>query len=260
MRIAAIVLGCVVSAHAFAGDFDEPARQGSAAEARSESSLLTKQATRLIGTRYKYGGNSPRTGFDCSGYVRYVFRDALDLDLPRTSVEMAQAGRKIKVQALQPGDLVFYNTLRRPFSHVGIYLGNNRFVHSPKAGDRVRVEDMELDYWRNRFNGARRFHRSHAHSLPGSAHEDAGRPKQPAATADRRKRNADAQPIRNLHFYERREAEGEEVSALPDHGETNEARRRHRGLRLQRAVPYYEYRILEVHDSATVYVFVYPDE
>lgn len=260
MRIAAIVLGCLVSAHAFAGDLDEPVRQGSAAEATSESRLLTKRATRLIGTRYKYGGNSPRTGFDCSGYVRYVFRDALHLELPRTSVEMAQAGQIIKIHALQPGDLVFYNTLRRPFSHVGIYLGNNRFVHSPKAGDRVRIEDMELDYWRNRFNGARRFHRSHEHMLSNNAHEDAGRPKQPAATGNRRQRDSDAEVIGKLQFHERREGDEREVSAAPDRVETNESRRRHRGLKLQRAVPHYEYRILDVDDSTTVYMVVYPDE
>jgi len=119
------------------------------------SNLVTK-AGNLIGIRYKYGGNTPEQGLDCSGLVRLVFKDVLDVHLPRTAVEISRAGEKIEVSELQPGDLVFYNTLKRGFSHVGIYMGNNKFIHSPSTGGRVRVESMEVTYWKKRFNGARR--------------------------------------------------------------------------------------------------------
>jgi cell wall-associated NlpC family hydrolase len=113
------------------------------------------EALSLVGIRYRYGGNSPEQGLDCSGLVRYVFREA-GTDLPRTSNEMSRRGQPVDKQDLQPGDLVFFNTLNRAFSHVGIYLGNNQFVHAPSAGRAVRVEDMDISYWKTRFNGARR--------------------------------------------------------------------------------------------------------
>lgn len=114
------------------------------------------EALSLVGIRYRYGGNSPEQGLDCSGLVRYVFREAGGTDLPRTSQEMSRRGEPVDKQDLKPGDLVFFNTLNRAFSHVGIYLGNNQFVHSPSAGRNVRVEDMDMTYWKARFNGARR--------------------------------------------------------------------------------------------------------
>lgn len=119
------------------------------------SNLVTK-AGNLIGIRYKFGGNTPEQGLDCSGLVRLVFKDVLDVHLPRTALEISRAGEKIEVSELQPGDLVFYNTLKRGFSHVGIYMGDNKFIHSPSSGGRVRVESMEVTYWKKRFNGARR--------------------------------------------------------------------------------------------------------
>ena len=114
------------------------------------------EALSLVGIRYRYGGNSPEQGLDCSGLVRYVFREAGGTDLPRTSNEMSRRGQPVDKQDLQPGDLVFFNTLNRAFSHVGIYLGNNEFVHAPSAGRNVRVENMDMTYWKTRFNGARR--------------------------------------------------------------------------------------------------------
>ena len=114
------------------------------------------EALSLVGIRYRYGGNSPEQGLDCSGLVRYVFREAGGTDLPRTSNEMSRRGQHVEKQDLQPGDLVFFNTLNRAFSHVGIYLGNNEFVHAPSAGRNVRVENMDMTYWKTRFNGARR--------------------------------------------------------------------------------------------------------
>lgn len=85
-----------------------------------------------------------------------MFKEAWGANLPRTSVEISRVGETIEQQDLQPGDLVFYNTLKRGFSHVGIYLGNNKFIHSPSAGGRVRIESMDVSYWKQRFNGARR--------------------------------------------------------------------------------------------------------
>jgi len=117
---------------------------------------LMNSGLQYLGIRYRFGGNSAETGFDCSGLVRRVFMDALGLNLPRTAKEMANTGERINPSELKPGDLVFFNTMRRTFSHVGIYLGDNRFLHSPSAGGKVRVESMSDDYWRTRFNGARR--------------------------------------------------------------------------------------------------------
>ena len=110
-----------------------------------------------LGIRYRKGGNGPESGgFDCSGLVKKVFGTAMGLSLPRTAAEMAKTGDKVSKQELMPGDLVFFNTLNRAFSHVGIYLGNSQFLHSPSTGGVVRVESMDVSYWRKRFNGGRR--------------------------------------------------------------------------------------------------------
>lgn len=122
----------------------------------TRASELVLQAMSMIGIRYKYGGTAPESGLDCSGLVRYVYKQVWDKDLPRTSEEISQVGQKVDTQDLRPGDLVFYNTLRRGFSHVGIYLGDNKFIHAPSPGGQVRIESMELSYWKKRFNGARR--------------------------------------------------------------------------------------------------------
>lgn len=117
---------------------------------------LVVGALGLLGIAYRLGGNSPTSGFDCSGLVRYVFLNALGLDLPRRAEEISRVGARVDRDALKPGDLVFYRTLRKTFSHVGIYLGNNRFIHAPSAGGSVRVDDMNQSYWTTRFDGARR--------------------------------------------------------------------------------------------------------
>lgn len=114
------------------------------------------QALSLTGIQYKYGGKSPDTGFDCSGFVRYVFSQATKITLPPTARAISQMGKTVKKEELQPGDLVFFNTLKSAFSHVGIYMGNNKFIHSPSAGGKVRVENMDNTYWKKRFNGAQR--------------------------------------------------------------------------------------------------------
>lgn len=117
---------------------------------------LVNEGMSYLGIRYRFGGTSPETGLDCSGLVQNVFRNALGLNLPRTAREMASQGDKVGKQELKPGDLVFFNTMRRAFSHVGIYLGDGQFLHSPSSGGGVRVESMSSRYWANRFNGARR--------------------------------------------------------------------------------------------------------
>lgn len=117
---------------------------------------LVDEALSYLGIRYRFGGTSPETGLDCSGLVLNVFRNAVGLNLPRTAGEMASLGDKIGRQELKPGDLVFFNTMRRTFSHVGIYLGDGKFVHAPSSGGKVRVENISTRYWAQRFNGARR--------------------------------------------------------------------------------------------------------
>jgi len=109
-----------------------------------------------LGVPYRFGGSDPRRGFDCSGLVRHVFQQAAALDMPRSAEDMAGLGLRLDRAELVPGDLVFFNTRGRAYSHVGIYVGEGRFVHAPARRGQVRVEAMESGYWRARFNGARR--------------------------------------------------------------------------------------------------------
>lgn len=109
-----------------------------------------------LGVDYEYGGRSPVSGFDCSGLVAHVFQEAWGLRLPHNARAQSEFGKPVGAAELQPGDLVFYNTLNQPYSHVGIYVGEGRFVHAPKAGQQVRMESVSAAYWRSRFNGARR--------------------------------------------------------------------------------------------------------
>jgi cell wall-associated NlpC family hydrolase len=110
----------------------------------------------LVGINYVWGGASADAGLDCSGYVQVVFKDAMGLVLPRTAKEMSEVGEKVDFSSLKPGDLVFFNTMRRAFSHVGIYMGDNYFLHAPRKGAEVRLESMQQSYWLQRYNGARR--------------------------------------------------------------------------------------------------------
>ena len=127
-------------------------------QVRDKASDMVVTAMNFLGVRYQRGGNDADAGFDCSGFTRQVFETSLGLVLPRRVDEQAQAAGLVKVRKdeLQPGDLVFFNTLRRTFSHVGIYIGDGKFVHSPKPGGEVRIEDMRFVYWAKRFTGARR--------------------------------------------------------------------------------------------------------
>ncbi len=109
-----------------------------------------------LGVDYRRGGASPSSGFDCSGLVAYVYQQAYGIDLPHYTLAQSRFGTSVAPSALQLGDLVFYNTERHPYSHVGIYLGDGRFVHAPKPGSAVRIEKMVSSYWTKRFDGARR--------------------------------------------------------------------------------------------------------
>jgi cell wall-associated NlpC family hydrolase len=127
-------------------------------QVRHRASDMVITALNFLGVPYRRGGNTPDGGFDCSGFTRQVFETSLGLVLPRRADEQAKARGLVAVKRdeLQPGDLVFFNTLRRTFSHVGIYVGEGRFIHAPKPGGEVRVESMNFAYWAKRFTGARR--------------------------------------------------------------------------------------------------------
>ncbi len=117
---------------------------------------LVVNAMGFLGVPYKRGGNSAETGFDCSGFVRAIYQQTVGLVLPRRADQQAASTQVIDKKELQPGDLVFFNTMRRTFSHVGIYVGDGKFIHSPRSGSEVRVEDLRQSYWQRRFDGARR--------------------------------------------------------------------------------------------------------
>lgn len=123
---------------------------------RGNTNEVALYAMSLADTPYRYGGNSVENGFDCSGFVQHVYLNTLGMRLPRTSAEMSRVGLSLEAGQLRPGDLVFFNTRKKPFSHVGIYVGEERFVHSPSSGRAIMVSSMREDYWRSRYNGARR--------------------------------------------------------------------------------------------------------
>jgi cell wall-associated NlpC family hydrolase len=114
------------------------------------------QAMGTLGVRYALGGDSPDSGFDCSGLVAYSFFRAAQQQLPRTTADLSHTGLWIDARDLRAGDLVFFNTLQRPHSHVGIYVGGQRFIHAPTTGGVVRIDSMQGGYWLRRFDGARR--------------------------------------------------------------------------------------------------------
>ena len=125
-------------------------------EVVDRTSDLVVPAMGFLGVPHRRGGTSAETGFDCSGFVRAMYEKTAGLLLPRRADQQAAFAEKIDKKDLQPGDLVFFNTMRRAFSHVGIYVGDGKFIHSPRSGSEVRVEDMQQSYWKRRFDGARR--------------------------------------------------------------------------------------------------------
>lgn len=135
------------------------------------------QAISLLGVAYRFGGSSPSTGLDCSGFIQYVFKKSLKVNLPRTAAEMAHVGRSIDKSELMPGDLVFFNTRGFTYSHVGIYLGNGKFIHSPRTGKNIEVTTLNQAYWIARYNGARRVARGSANdSVQAQSNENVAVP------------------------------------------------------------------------------------
>jgi cell wall-associated NlpC family hydrolase len=167
LLISLLLAGCGGSAYVSA-PVDEPRQVRAPAKsektvppavaqrAAPEQSEMLFQVLSSIGVDYKFGGASHATGFDCSGLVAHVFREGYGINLPRNTYGQSQVGQWVGQDDLLPGDLVFYNTLDRPFSHVGIYLGDGRFIHAPKTGSAVRIENLRNAYWTRRWNGARR--------------------------------------------------------------------------------------------------------
>lgn len=152
-----ILSGCASKSVRLAETEPEPAAATvPVINAIDRASSVALQALAHLGTPYRVGGLSPHTGFDCSGLVAYVYREGAGLALPRNTLDLSLLGQPVERAALRPGDLVFYNTQRREYSHVGIYLGEDRFIHAPTSGGEVRVESLRADYWVRRYNGARR--------------------------------------------------------------------------------------------------------
>jgi cell wall-associated NlpC family hydrolase len=165
-RVAAVLfLSVAAIAPALAAEAgEEPslaATAGATVKAAAVNAIATAEklslfALGMIGVSYRWGGSTPDTGLDCSGLVRYVFQQVTGVTLPHSARELSRVGRKVGVDDLEPGDLVFFNTRRFAFSHVGIYLGDKRFLHAPAAGRDVEIATLDKSYWLKRFNGARR--------------------------------------------------------------------------------------------------------
>ncbi len=170
VSVAALALACHPVAAAPGGGEDDPANSWFAQQAqpaspsrgavgpRSRAGDLVISALNFLDMPYRLGGQATEDGFDCSGFTRHVFAQTLGLNLPRQADEQAHALglQPVRREPLRAGDLVFFNTLRRTFSHVGIYLGDGKFIHAPRTGANVRVEDLAASYWSRRFTGARR--------------------------------------------------------------------------------------------------------
>lgn len=139
----------------FVANFTNQLDKASQAVSDTASGLVTT-AFGFLGVPYKFGGTNTETGIDCSALVMLIYKESLGMVLPRTAAEQAKASESIDEKDLKPGDLVFYNTMKRTFSHVGIYIGDGKFIHAPRTGAIVRVEEMDQTYWKKRFDGARR--------------------------------------------------------------------------------------------------------
>lgn len=137
-------------------------------EAPALAEEVVLNALSLIGVPYRWGGSHPNEGLDCSGLVQWVYRGSANLLLPRRSDEMMSHGHPVSADSLRAGDLVFFNTMQRPGSHVGIYIGRGRFIHAPNSRGVVRIESLDLAYWSSRFDGARRL----IADLPGTLAAD----------------------------------------------------------------------------------------
>lgn len=148
---AIVVLGLFISAGVMSGCSSSTVRVGSA-----DKQAVVKTARKMLGVRYHYGGNSPRSGFDCSGLVQFSHK-AAGIDLPRTTGQLYKAAMRISRRDLTPGDLVFFRIVKhRLVSHVGIYLGKGKFIHAPSSGKRVTISSLNDPYWQKHFTSAGR--------------------------------------------------------------------------------------------------------
>lgn len=153
LRIAALTLALFASACSSpsdrAGASPAAARPGAGDE-------VALQAMSMLGKPYRWGGSSPAAGFDCSGLAWFAWQRGAGVQLPRQAKHMSRIGQTVSRARLLPGDLVFFNTQRRRYSHVGVYVGEGRFVHAPRRGKDIRLAELTNPYWASRYNGARR--------------------------------------------------------------------------------------------------------
>lgn len=130
-------------------------RAEASAAAREKANDIVLYALGLIDTGYRYGGKNPAAGLDCSGMVSHILKNAVGIDVAGSAADIARRGRPVDLHQLRPGDLVFFNTRNQPFSHVGIYIGDDRFVHAPSDSGRVRTESLKSTYFATRLEAAR---------------------------------------------------------------------------------------------------------
>jgi cell wall-associated NlpC family hydrolase len=127
------------------------------ASGREKANEVVLFSLGLLNIGYRFGGKNPEAGLDCSGMVSYVFRESVNLSLQGSAADLAKRGRAVDVAYIQPGDLVFFNTLNRPHSHVGIYIGEGRFIHAPSSKGKVRIDSLASGWFAQRFEEARNY-------------------------------------------------------------------------------------------------------
>ncbi|QNM95620.1 C40 family peptidase [Chitinimonas koreensis] len=165
-RLGLAALACALLA--LAGCGSTPARKAAKRPEPVDTSLarievgdngreIVMYALGLVDVGYQFGGKNPEAGFDCSGMVSFIYRNAINVELKGSAADMARRGRPVGRSQLQAGDLVFFNTMNRPFSHVGIYIGDDKFIHSPSTNGRIRIESMKSKYFATRYEAARSF-------------------------------------------------------------------------------------------------------
>ena len=133
-----------------------PRQPASSAQSSDNADELISSAMGLLGVAYRYGGTSASTGFDCSGFMQHIFKRSMGVNLPRTSAAQAQMGVGVSRSELQPGDMVFFRTVRGRISHVGLFIGNNRFIHAPRTGKRIEITSLSNKYWNRKYAFGRR--------------------------------------------------------------------------------------------------------
>ena len=138
-----------MSQPAFSQQYQPFSQQAEPADAPARRALLA-QAHQALGTRYTYGGESPREGFDCSGLTQYVYKNAQGITLPRTALQQSQASRAVSFEEMRPGDLIFFRTSGASVNHVGIYTGRGNFIHAASGGSKVTVDNLSKTYWQQR--------------------------------------------------------------------------------------------------------------